>query len=172
MKKKFILLTTLLLTPTLCWTYCPQKKQGRKNAAQKTSATASAQTPRKALKGGSNLIYLQKGQKLDDMIAQKRNVVLYFYGDDCAPCRAMAPELEAVVAEYPHVTFIKVNTSVDEFIPYQLKYDIRGIPALIIYKEGKQVTPILDPKDKTMRLYIGMMRKADELREIFNSVYR
>ncbi len=56
----------------------------------------------------------------------------------CGPCRTMAPEFSKAAAELKsQARFIKVNT--DEFPKVAARHNIRGIPALLLFKNGKEI---------------------------------
>ena len=65
-------------------------------------------------------------------------LVVDFWAPWCGPCRMMAPEFaKAAVAMSPDVRFAKINT--EEFPQASQKYGIRGIPLLILFRNGKEV---------------------------------
>ncbi len=64
-------------------------------------------------------------------------VLLDFYADWCAPCRMLGPVLEQIAAENEDIKVVKVN--VDENQAIAGEFGVRGIPALYVLKEGKQV---------------------------------
>ena len=64
-------------------------------------------------------------------------VLLDFYADWCAPCRMLGPVLEQVAEENSDIKVIKVN--VDENQELAGEFAVRGIPALFVLKDGKQV---------------------------------
>lgn len=71
-----------------------------------------------------------------DKIASGRCVV-DFYADWCAPCRMIGPVLEQIARENDDINIVKVN--VDENQQLAVEYGIRGIPALLVFDNGKQV---------------------------------
>lgn len=64
-----------------------------------------------------------------------------FYADWCGPCRALAPTIDALSEKYSgRVTVGKVN--VDEMRDLAGQFGISGIPAVIIFKDGREVKRI------------------------------
>ena len=68
---------------------------------------------------------------------EKGTVIVDFYADWCAPCRMIGPVLEQIAEENEDIKVVKVN--VDENIELANQFGIRGIPALLVLKEGKTV---------------------------------
>lgn len=65
-------------------------------------------------------------------------VLVDFWADWCGPCKMLAPTIEMVAKEFvSKVKFVKLN--VDENNSTSASYDIRGIPTLILFKDGKMV---------------------------------
>jgi thioredoxin 1 len=73
-----------------------------------------------------------------DVIEADGYVLVDFWAPWCGPCRALAPTLEDIAESYKNkVKFLKIN--VDDNQSIATKYGIRGIPTIILYKEGKVI---------------------------------
>jgi len=64
-------------------------------------------------------------------------VILDFYADWCAPCRMIGPVLEQITEEHQDIKIVKVN--VDNNMELAQQFEVRGIPALFVLKDGKTV---------------------------------
>jgi len=71
-------------------------------------------------------------EKTDELL------VVDFWATWCGPCQQFAPTFEQVAAQLePKARFIKIETEKEQAI--SAKYDIRSIPTLAIFKNGKEV---------------------------------
>jgi len=61
--------------------------------------------------------------------------VVDFWADWCGPCKMYGPTFEKTNEELPDVTFIKVN--VDKGQSIASKYDIKSIPATLVFNRGE-----------------------------------
>jgi thioredoxin 1 len=62
-------------------------------------------------------------------------VLVDYWAEWCGPCKMIAPALEEIAREYAgRVTVAKLN--IDDNIKMPRKYGIRGIPTLMLFKNG------------------------------------
>jgi thioredoxin 2 len=65
-------------------------------------------------------------------------VVVDFWAPWCGPCHAMAPHFERAARELePEVRLAKLNTEEERGVA--ARYDIRSIPTLILFRNGREV---------------------------------
>jgi thioredoxin 1 len=74
-------------------------------------------------------------------------VAVDFWAPWCGPCKMIAPVLNEIADEYPgKITIAKVN--VDQNQALAQKFKIRGIPTMIVFKNGKEMKRIVGVKPK------------------------
>jgi len=67
-------------------------------------------------------------------------VLVDFYGNACPPCRALAPTIDKLAAEYDgRVKIVKLDTAADENFEISVAHQLSSIPTLVYYKGGEVV---------------------------------
>ena len=73
-----------------------------------------------------------------DVLKSDEPVLVDYWAEWCGPCKMIAPILDEVSKDYGgRLQVVKVN--VDENQSVAAKYGIRGIPTLMLFKNGAQV---------------------------------
>ncbi|MBO8427292.1 MAG: thioredoxin [Firmicutes bacterium] len=92
------------------------------------------------------VIELDLESKFNELI--KEGLVLVdFNATWCGPCRMLKPEIEALSEERKDVKFVSVD--VDNFNALSARYNVRVVPTLVLFKDGKviEVTTGYRPKE-------------------------
>ena len=71
-----------------------------------------------------------------DVLKSSKPVVVDFWAEWCGPCKMIAPHLEELASEMGEdVEVVKVNIDDNPLTP--TKYGVRGIPTLMLFKNGE-----------------------------------
>ena len=77
-----------------------------------------------------------------EVLQSEQPVLVDFWAVWCGPCKAIAPTVDALAAKYAgQLKVTKVNVDQNGATPS--RYGIRGIPALLLFKDGKVADQIV-----------------------------
>jgi len=81
---------------------------------------------------------LFKKSDFTNVLENNNNVLLDFYADWCGPCQTLLPTIHKLTEELKDDVIIK-KVNVDEHQELAAKFNIRNIPTLLFFKDGKPV---------------------------------
>jgi len=85
---------------------------------------------------GGNILEFSDQNFEQEVLGSDKPVLVDFWAEWCAPCRMIAPAVEAVAGEYAGRAKVgKLN--VDENQSVTSRYNIRSIPTLLVFKNGE-----------------------------------
>ena len=82
-----------------------------------------------------------------EVLGSDKPVLVDFWAEWCAPCRMLAPTVAAVAEHYgENASVVKLN--VDDNPSTAQRYGIKGIPTLILFRDGKEVERVVGATSK------------------------
>jgi len=100
--------------------------------------------------------------EIQKLINEKTAVLLYFYNDNCAPCKILRPKVQLMVeADFSNIEFRLINAEQNTALSAQ--FGVFASPTLIVFFEGKEY--IRESKN------ISISELHDKIERIYNMVF-
>lgn len=84
------------------------------------------------------------------VLAHARPTLVEFTADWCGPCRQMAPVLDEIAAENPHLAVAKLD--VDHNPATAARYGVLSMPTFVIFRDGEPVKQFVGARPKRRML--------------------
>ena len=86
--------------------------------------------------------HINENEFQSEVLDKNTLTLVDFWAPWCGPCKALAPTLESIANAFDgKITVVKVN--IDENDSLANKFNIRGIPNLILFKDGEMLDQIV-----------------------------
>lgn len=99
-----------------------------------------------------------KINEIESLVADNAAVLLYFYNDNCAPCKILRPKVQEMIStDFPEIEFRLINA--EKYPATTASYGVFASPTLLVFFEGKEYIreskniSISELHDKIERIY-------------------
>lgn len=100
-----------------------------------------------------NILIVNDDSFEKEVLQSETPTLVDFWAEWCGPCKALAPKIDELASQFlGKVKVVKVN--IDDAPNTPAKFGVRGIPTLILFKDGKVVDSLVgnQPSDKLKEL--------------------
>jgi len=96
-------------------------------------------------------------EQFNEIIASEQPVIVKFYAGWCPDCTRMNMFIDPIIEEYDQYTWYEINR--DDFPELAEKYQVMGIPSLLIYKNS----------EKLAHLHSANAKSPEDVKEFLNA---
>jgi thioredoxin-like negative regulator of GroEL len=100
---------------------------------------------------------IQNKETFQELISQSEPVIIKFFADWCPDCTRMNMFIDDIIEEYAQYKWYELNK--DELPEIADRYDVMGIPSLLIFKDG----------EKTAHLHSANAKTPEQVKEFLQS---
>ncbi|RIW38914.1 thioredoxin [Bacillus salacetis] len=100
---------------------------------------------------------IQNQETFQELISQSEPVIIKFFADWCPDCTRMNMFIDEIIEEHNQYKWYELNK--DELPEIADRYDVMGIPSLLIFKDG----------EKKAHLHSANAKTPDQVREFLQN---
>jgi len=74
---------------------------------------------------------------IKNIVAEKTAILLYFYNDNCAPCKILRPKVQDLIeSDFPAMEFCLINA--EKSMEVATEFGVFASPTILVFFEGKE----------------------------------